>query len=112
MRTLCRYIEEQLCYVERATLLILHTFCIRLEHEDYSYIRAFIERHLSLRSVLRFPYHLQETSPPQLDMVSNYLSLYVLYLYYSIRLWSLEATEMLQKSHSLLSYHLPHFKLK
>ena len=52
---------------------MLYTFCIRLQYEDYRYIHAFIERHLSLRSELKLPYHWQETSPPQLDTVSQYI---------------------------------------
>jgi hypothetical protein len=63
-----RYIPEQVSFLERAALLMLYAFCIRLQFEDYGYIRAFIERHLSLRYILKMPYHWQQTSPPELSV--------------------------------------------
>ncbi|KAF2178421.1 hypothetical protein K469DRAFT_642743 [Zopfia rhizophila CBS 207.26] len=61
------YIAEHISHGERAVLLLLHTFCIRLQNEDYGYIRAFIERHLSLQCFMKVPYHWQQTSPPEID---------------------------------------------
>ncbi|KAG9249715.1 uncharacterized protein F5Z01DRAFT_745981 [Emericellopsis atlantica] len=61
------YIFEQNSQFNRAILLLLYGFCIRLHHEDYAYIRAFIERHLSLRCVLQRPYHWQQKSTPELS---------------------------------------------
>ncbi|KAF2258987.1 hypothetical protein CC78DRAFT_537401 [Lojkania enalia] len=61
------YLKEQAPYIERAALLILYAFSIRLQSEDYGFISGFIERHLSIRCALKLPYHWQQTSAPQLD---------------------------------------------
>ncbi|EWZ27770.1 hypothetical protein FOZG_18512 [Fusarium oxysporum Fo47] len=61
------YIKEKTTALKRASFLVLHAFCIRLQNEDYGFIRAFIERHLSLRCVQKVPYHWQQISPPQMD---------------------------------------------
>jgi hypothetical protein len=50
---------------------MLFAFCIRLQNEDYGYIRAFLERHLNLRYAFKLPYHWQQTSPPELTNVSS-----------------------------------------
>ncbi|KAH8587293.1 hypothetical protein B0O99DRAFT_656496 [Bisporella sp. PMI_857] len=69
------YIKEQIPHLERATLLTFYAFCIRLQCEDYGYIRTFIERHLGMRSILKEPYHWQQTSPPYLSCHITYLTL-------------------------------------
>ncbi|EHK22977.1 uncharacterized protein TRIVIDRAFT_222235 [Trichoderma virens Gv29-8] len=61
------YITEQVSHLNRATLLIVYAFCIRLQYEDCGYIGAFIERHLSLRCILKIPYHWQQSSPLELN---------------------------------------------
>ncbi|CZR65520.1 uncharacterized protein PAC_15420 [Phialocephala subalpina] len=61
------YVKDRISYLERLTLLILYLFCLRLQDEDYGFIRSFIEKHLSMRCGLKFPYHWQETSPPEID---------------------------------------------
>lgn len=67
--TMPRYIKEKTTALKRASFLVLHAFCIRLQNEDYGFISAFIERHLSLRCVQKVPYHWQQMSSPQMDAV-------------------------------------------
>lgn len=56
------YTRELLNAAQRATLLMLHVFCLRLQDEDFSFICNFIRRHLSLRTMSREPYHFQDVS--------------------------------------------------
>jgi hypothetical protein len=50
---------------------MLFTFGLRMQSEDWGFIRAFIERHLSLRHGVKLPYHWQQTSSPGRDPVSR-----------------------------------------
>jgi hypothetical protein len=64
------FIEGDTSHLERAALLLLYSFVIRLINEDYGYICAFVERHLSLKCALKVPNHWQQMSPPQQQAVS------------------------------------------
>jgi hypothetical protein len=68
-----RYTKESITNVERATLLVLHSFCIRLQDEDFTFIRGFIQRHVSLIANYRKPYHLQDLSPSDSNHVGSHL---------------------------------------
>ncbi|KAH8728862.1 hypothetical protein GQ44DRAFT_608184 [Phaeosphaeriaceae sp. PMI808] len=61
------FIEEQIVFMERAVLLILFSLYVRLQNEDYTFIHAFIERHLSLRSTFMLPRNWQLMSTPHGD---------------------------------------------
>jgi len=65
-----RCVEDCKSHNERAVLLWVHAFCIRLQNEDKAYIRNFIERHLNLKSGMVTPYHWQPASPPEIGAVS------------------------------------------
>jgi hypothetical protein len=41
-------IKEQVQSLQRAALLVLHTFCLQLQYENHGFIQEFIERHLTL----------------------------------------------------------------
>ncbi|KAJ5521277.1 hypothetical protein N7527_005392 [Penicillium freii] len=60
-------IKDQVPTLQRATLLVLHTFCLQLQSENHGFIQDFIERHINLRSVFKAPerlqtLHIQETA--------------------------------------------------
>ncbi|RYN73045.1 hypothetical protein AA0120_g12654 [Alternaria tenuissima] len=79
-------VKEHIHPLERAVLLILFSLYIRLQNEDYGYIYAFIERHLSLRNVLKSPHRWQLMSSPHINSsVQRYykrvtLSCHIIYL--------------------------------
>ncbi|KAF4635576.1 hypothetical protein G7Y89_g2524 [Cudoniella acicularis] len=73
-----RYIKEHIPHVQMASLLLLYAFCIRLQYEDYGFIRGFIERHLSLRTIVKMPYHWQQEKQKCYRRVS--LSCHITYL--------------------------------
>lgn len=58
-----RYTKDHSMESDRAALLVLHTFCLRLQGEVDTFIRQFVGRHLSLRAVFKKPDHFQVTSP-------------------------------------------------
>jgi hypothetical protein len=66
-----RNIKEQIPYFQRAALLVLHAFCVRLQYESYAFIQGFIERHLSLLSAYKAPDRLQVIYPQEMDAVSH-----------------------------------------
>ncbi|KAF2657830.1 hypothetical protein K491DRAFT_654142 [Lophiostoma macrostomum CBS 122681] len=61
------YLDGHATQLDRALLLVLFVFSVRLQDEDKGYLNAFIERHLALRSFLQVPSRWQEMSPPELD---------------------------------------------
>ncbi|EPE31286.1 hypothetical protein GLAREA_12589 [Glarea lozoyensis ATCC 20868] len=60
------FIKEHVPHPQKDCLLLLYSLTIRLQYEEYGFIRAFIDRHLSLRTSVKMPYHWQETLPPEL----------------------------------------------
>ena len=58
-----REIKEHTSNLHRAALLLLHTFCLRLLDEDFTFIRNFVHRHLLLRAVYKEPDLFQDTAP-------------------------------------------------
>lgn len=67
MRGRIIYLDQNLQYLQRASILFSYAFCIRLQFEQYGYIYKFIERHLSLQNTIRMPNHWHETVGPEED---------------------------------------------
>ncbi|KAF4628679.1 hypothetical protein G7Y89_g9480 [Cudoniella acicularis] len=56
-------VKEHINDLQRYTLLLLHPFCLRLLDEEFTFIRAFIQRHLLLETVYTEPSLFQVTTP-------------------------------------------------
>ena len=63
LNSLCRYTKEPIQSAFRATLLVLNAFTLRLQDEDFTFIRKFIQRHLDFEATYKEPDLLQEASP-------------------------------------------------
>jgi hypothetical protein len=99
------YVEENIPYIDRASLLILFTLGIRLQNEDYGFLHGFIERHLNLRCALKLPSHWQQTSAPELtsSQQKNYkrvtLSTHITYLLLNSQDVGATEKELLDRKH-------------
>jgi hypothetical protein len=58
-----RELKEDATAFQRDYLLLLHACCLRLYNEDLTFIRSFLQRHISLRMTSNEPYLFQEASP-------------------------------------------------
>ena len=68
-----RFTKELADDVDRATLLIVYVFCLRLQNEDFTFIQRFILRHLELKCAYKGLYQQQDISPSQTSSVSTFL---------------------------------------
>ncbi|KAI9774104.1 MAG: hypothetical protein M1840_005197 [Geoglossum simile] len=55
--------QEAISDEPRVALLLLHMFCLRLHDEDFTFIRSFIERHLTFEPFCEDPYRPLGVSP-------------------------------------------------
>ncbi|KAI9782801.1 MAG: hypothetical protein M1839_004552 [Geoglossum umbratile] len=55
--------QESIADASRVALILLHTFCLRLQDEDFTFIRSFIERHLAFQPFCEDPYRSPGVSP-------------------------------------------------
>ena len=125
--------KELILDAQRAALLALHAFCVRLMNEDFTFIRRFVQRHLCLNTAYKGPYLFQDLSPSATPTVSHEFHLGVAIRYFrnlcALRLTDFmfalstfisgscsETDEMkynIQKCYKRLSFsvHLPHILL-
>jgi hypothetical protein len=68
------YIDHNLQHMERAAMVLIYAFCIRLQSEQYGYIYKFLERHLSLHNAIRIPVSWHESLDPEEDTVCRIAS--------------------------------------
>lgn len=59
---LTRYIKEHIFNAPRAAILLVQAFSLRLHDEDPTFIRRFLQRHLTLKAAYKEPHHLPEAS--------------------------------------------------
>ncbi|KAM5361041.1 hypothetical protein ACJZ2D_013368 [Fusarium nematophilum] len=64
-------ITETASSMQRSPLLLLHSFCLRLQNEDTAFIREFIQRHIDFRHTLQTPGHFQPMTPSDRDAAPN-----------------------------------------
>ena len=69
-----RYTKEAIQSVSRAALLVLYAFTMRLQDEDFTFIRKFVQRHLDAEATFKEPHFLQDVSPSLNSLVRYEIS--------------------------------------
>lgn len=68
-------------FAKRAAMLILYTFCLRFQEEDFTFIQSFIQQHLRFKPLFKKMPHLREVSPSQANLVSPFPSHFISIIY-------------------------------